>query len=186
MSRPNEHQDTEGMRKTAVFAIVALMSSGCGSASTPAPAPDHGNVNFTDYSDNDGTKAKVVLTGAVGDYGDAVSLTSNGDAHGQRTDIDLNLTQGKFRINIADIDKKLVDAFTHFPSNTTTCSGLVTASGTAPIEAGSGTGAYQGISGHFDLTVNVNEVDVKDHCGPGAKFLSQTVVITGPGTVTLG
>jgi hypothetical protein len=186
MSRPNEHQDTEGMRKTAVFAIVALMSSGCGSASTPAPAPDHGNVNFTDYSDNDGTKAKVVLTGAVGDYGDAVSLTSNGDSHGRRTDIDLNLAQGKFRINIADIDKKLVDAFTHFPSNTTTCSGLVTATGTAPIEAGSGTGAYQGISGHFDLTVNVNEVDVKDHCGPGAKFLSQTVVITGPGTVTLG
>lgn len=113
-------------------------------------------MNFTDYSDNDGTKAKVVLTGAIGDYGDAVSLTSNGDAHGQRTEIDLNLTQGKFRISIAD---------------------------TAPIEAGSGTGAYQGISGHFDLTVNVNEVDVKDHCGPGAKFLSQTVVITGPGTV---
>ncbi|SEP47720.1 hypothetical protein [Amycolatopsis saalfeldensis] len=113
------------MRKTAVFTVVftfvALMVSGCGSASAPAAAPDNGNVNLTDYSDNDGTKAKVVLTGAIGDYGDAVSLTSNGDAHGRRTDI--------------------------------------------------------------DLTVNVNEVDVKDHCGPGAKFLSQTIVITGPGTV---
>lgn len=173
------------MRKTAVFTVVALMLSGCGPASAPAAAPDHGNVNFTDYSDNDGTKAKVVLTGAVGDYGDAVSLTSNGDAHGPRTDIDLNLTQGRFRISVADIDKKLADAFTHFPSNTTTCSGLVTVTGPAPIEAGSGTGAYQGIGGHFDLTVTVNEVDVKDHCGPGARFLSQTIVITGPGTVTV-
>ncbi|MGD0809256.1 MAG: hypothetical protein ABSA91_06055 [Acidimicrobiales bacterium] len=64
-----------------------------------------------------------------------------------------------------------------------TCSGIVTATGTTPIVDGSGTGAYKGISGNFNMTVTVHEVD---SWPKGNALLSQTIVTSGSGTVTFG
>jgi hypothetical protein len=55
----------------------------------------------------------------------------------------------------------------------------------APVVAGSGTGAYKGISGSFTLTITVNEVDGQSSCHNGASvLLSQALFIYGPGTVS--
>jgi hypothetical protein len=145
------------------------------------------NVHLTDYSDNDGAKSKVILTGAIGDYGGATSVSANGtkgSAH--RSELDLSLAHGSFRVRIDDLDKKIVSAFSHFPSNTITCSGSVIVTGAAPIVAGSGTGSYRRISGSFNLTATIDEVVAKSRCDASGAFLNQAVVISGSGSVSLG
>jgi hypothetical protein len=52
------------------------------------------------------------------------------------------------------------------------------------VVAGSGTGTYNHLSGAFDLTVTVDEVDASPCDGTGA-FIEQTIIMTGPGTVSL-
>jgi hypothetical protein len=179
---------------TAAVVVGALVTGGCVSSAARAPsvgstaaaknAAASSTVHLTDYSDNDGAKSKVILTGAIGDYGEATSVSTNGAVH--RSELDLSLAGGSFRISIADLDKKIVSAFSHFPSNSSTCSGSVIVRGAAPIVAGSGTGSYRGISGTFDLTVTIDEVVAKSKCDASAAFLSQAVVISGSGSVSLG
>jgi len=173
----------------------ALLLSGCSSAATrsspttkPPTTPDgsRGAVQLVDYTDNDGTKSTVVLTGAVGDYGHAVSVDANGKPDPEhRSQLELALTRGTFRISIAALDEQIVSAFRDFPPDRSTCSGTVRVSGAAPIVAGGGTGAYRGIHGRFNLTITIAEVDARSNCGPSSAFLSQAVVTAGSGTVSL-
>jgi hypothetical protein len=75
--------------------------------------------------------------------------------------LNVALTQGSFRIVIGPLHVKFVTALSHAPYNLNTCSGHVAVTGAAPVVAGSGTGAYKGISGNFKLTITGNEVDAK-------------------------
>jgi len=178
---------------------VAVLLTGCTSAAhsartstaapitntTPVVPPGPRAVHLSDYSNNDSADSSVILTGAIGDYGHAVSVHANGSTDPEHGDqLNLVLAHGSFRLSIADIDKHIVAAFTTFPPNTTTCSGLVSEDGAAPIVPGSGTGAYQNLHGTFELHVSIDEVDRKSHCNAGSKFLSQTIVITGWAQVT--
>ena len=54
--------------------------------------------------------------------------------------------------------------------------------------AGSGTGAYKGISGDFKTTVTINEVDSWPKCprNDTTPVLSQSLFITGSGAVSFG
>lgn len=150
---------------------------------TPA---DASTVHITDYSDNDTARSSVVLTGAVGDYGQAQTVHGNGSTDPEHGDqLALRLTHGSFRLSIGDLDKRVVDAFTNFPPNRTTCSGRVQVSGPAAVVPGSGAGAYGRIAGTFELSITIDEVDQRSHCGPSSPFLSQAIVISGSGTVTL-
>jgi hypothetical protein len=171
-------------------AAVALLVSGCSagkSATGPAASTtkaldgaDPTVVHLSDYSSNDGARSSVILTGAVGDYGQGVSVNAKGAIDAEHSDqLKLILTHGTFELRIGDIDKKIVSAFTSFPANTTTCSGLVIVDGAAPIVPRSGTGGYQRIHGTFHLHVSIDEVDQKTHCSSSSRFLSQAIVITG-------
>jgi hypothetical protein len=51
-----------------------------------------------------------------------------------------------------------------------------------PVVAGSGTGAYRGISGSFTLTLTGNEDQETPPCAPG--FVSQILMLIGSGTVS--
>ena len=106
--------------------------------------------------------------------------------------MELNLSQGSFRIDIADLDQRIVHAFHEYAPNAATCSGNVDTTGTAPIVAGSGTGTYSGISGSFNLSVAISEVGATSQCNSTANdqlatvpFLAQAIIITGSGTVAL-
>jgi hypothetical protein len=144
-------------------------------------------VDFTDYTDNDGPESTVILTGAIGDYGKAVSVRPDGTVDPDHSSqLDLALRDGSFRIDIAVLHKKFVGVMSHFPPNTGTCSGTVQVAGATPVVAGSGTGAYKGISGSFDLTITLAEVDAKTNCGASSAFLRQSIVTAGSGTVSLG
>ena len=59
--------------------------------------------------------------------------------------------------------------------------------GAAPVVAGSGTGAYKGISGNFTLTITVSEVDARPCPQPWSSgLLAQAIFMTGSGTVSFG
>jgi hypothetical protein len=177
-------------------APAATNASASGSEGTTPSASGHpagrpalmsgGLVHLTGYSDNDGPKSTVILTGQIGDFGEAVRTYANGTTEQQYNQLNLAFTHGSFQLSIARLETDLVSAFGHFPTSTSTCSGIVTATAMTPIVAGSGTGAYQGISGDFTMTVTVAEVDAWPRCAvAGADvLLSEDIFLTGSGNVS--
>src|SRR5262249_60780909 len=71
----------------------------------------------------------------------------------------------------------------HEPIYLKTCTDLIRVTGTTPIVAGSGTGAYRGIRGSFALTLALNEVEARPcQPSPGA-FRAQLITVAGSGTI---
>jgi hypothetical protein len=179
-------------RKRSIFMIVvaaggALLAGGGIAAASNAPVSG-GNVFFTAYQNDDLPGATAVLSGAIGDFGEAVSVLPDGTVDPEHSSQDdLALTQGSFRIVIGPLHAKFVNALSHASYNLKTCSGHAAVTGAAPVVAGSGTGAYKGISGSFTLTITGSEVDAKPGCQPfsGSALLAQSIVISGSGTVSL-
>ncbi|WP_037605043.1 hypothetical protein [Streptacidiphilus rugosus] len=178
----------------AALLLGVLAVAGCSSAAgaptkASASAAAGSAVHLTAYSDNDGPTEAVVLTGAIGDYGQAVSVHPDGsvdpDHSGQ---LSLRLGHGAFRLDIAAMDRAFVAAMAErFPTNRTTCSGSVAVTERVPVVSGSGTGAYRNVSGSFTLTLTLDEVDragAGRPCDGSSAFLGQAIVITGPGSVT--
>jgi hypothetical protein len=97
--------------------------------------------------------------------------------------MELRLRHGSFRLGIAALDRKIVNAYRHWPSNQATCSGTIAVTARLPVVAGSGTGSYRGITGGFLATITISEVDDKPCDGTG-KFLSQVIMLTATGTVS--
>ena len=160
-------------------------------AATTATADSHpagGTVHIIDYSINtDGPYLHAILTGAVGDYGPAVTVYPDGQVDPQHTSqLRLNLTHGTFRLDIVALDEQIVQAYGHWPVNRATCSGSISFTIAVPVVPGSGTGLYRGIGGRFSVTVTIDEVDVKPVCNGTSRFLSQVILMTGTGTVSFG
>jgi hypothetical protein len=182
---------------TPVALAGTLALAGCASAAvqstaaTPAAAGSTaagGRANLRAYSINsDGAYFSAIVTGAVGDYGQAVTVDPDGKVDPKHSsELELKLTRGSFRLSIADIDAKVVEATSHEPIYPATCSTFVDVTAAAPVVARSGTGSYRGISGGFTITVTIDEVHLKP-CQPvQAKILRQVITLTGPGTLSLG
>ena len=144
---------------TALAAIVlaaTLTLAGCASAAPasavntagPAAATDtsatglrqaSGPAHLMVYSINsDGPDFRALVTGAVGDYGPAVSVHPDGRVDPAHTsDLELKLTRGSFRLDIARLDRKFVQVASHEPIYPRTCSDFMTVSAAVPIVAGS-------------------------------------------------
>jgi hypothetical protein len=137
------------------------------------------------YSINsDGPDFRALVTGAVGDYGPAVTVLPDGTAdptHG--SDLELKLTHGSFRLSIADLGREFAQAASHEPIYPRTCSDFISVTAVTPIVAGSGTGSYRGISGSFRLTITADEVEKKP-CQPAASFQWQVLLLAGHGTIS--
>jgi hypothetical protein len=198
-----------GMRRAGLVAIPALagvlLGAGCaagspgnrgaasagtgnlGSETAAGASADGGAVQVYEYADSDGAGASVILTGAVGDFGAAVSVYPDGAIDPQHdSQVNLALTKGSFRIGVAALDKKIVSDLSHFRPDPRTCSGVVRATATTPVVPGSGTGAYRGIGGSFRLTVTIAEIVPKSRCDGTGALLGQAVITTGTGRVSLG
>lgn len=174
----------------AALTIAAVCTLPCTAAATSAaPAHPGGTVHIIDYTDNDGAVTTAVLSGAIGDLGEGISVNSDGTLSTEHTELDLALSQGTFKLDIAALTKEFLTAagtvpFQHGPKS---CSGYMTASGTAPIIPGSGTGAYQGVSGTFHLTMTATEVDApttNDRCDLTGAMIGQIIVTEGTANVS--
>ena len=188
-------------RFVAMLAIAAfagaLVASGCVSAaakppaaaataSTRAAAAPGGTANMMIYGVNtDGAYWHAIVSGVIGDYGPAVSIYPDSQVDPpHNSELDLRLTDGSFRLSIAALIKAFVKAAAREPIYPTTCSDLISVTGTTPIVAGSGTGAYHGIRGSFPVTLTLNEVEARPcRPSPGA-FRAQLITVAGSGTIS--
>jgi hypothetical protein len=170
---------------TAAAASSTAAASGTAKAGAGNPASAPGLTHVIAYSINtDNPVLTSVVSGAIGDYGPAeeVSPGSTGvSAHGG--ELELKLTRGTFRLNIADIDTKFIEGTSHEPVFPRTCSTYVSVSDAVPIVPGSGTGTYQGIAGTFAMTLTLNEVH-NSPCTTSLSILRQVIVLSGAGKIT--
>lgn len=179
-----------------VLAVTLLASAALGgvAATAQTAAPRGGTVHVIDYGDGEGVGSTVVLTGAIGDSGSADSIDANGTPDPtNNTEVKLSLVRGTFAISVVALDKKINAAFSKFSPNPNTCSGDISVIGGTPIVAGSGTGAYAGISGGFTLGFTFAYVGSEYTSGPhkgqcnfsnSAPTVSQAQVVQGAGTVS--
>jgi hypothetical protein len=167
----------------------ALAATGCapaaattGTATTSAArsAAARGHAEIMVYSINsDGPDFRAIVAGAVGDYGPAVTVGPT------RSEMKLSLTRGSFRLSTAGLEKKFAMATRHEPIYRGTCSDFASVRAAVPVVAGSGTGAYRGISGSFSVTATLHEVEATP-CPHSSAFGWQAIMVSGPGTVSLG
>lgn len=178
----------------AVVLAGALATTGCAAsaassgttAAAPTTAATH-TAHLMVYSINsDGPDFRAIVTGAIGDYGPAVTVFPSGQADPSHThDLELKLTRGSFKLSIAELDKKFIAVTSHEPIYPRTCSDFMTASAPMAIVPGSGTGAYRGISGRFTVTITGDEVE-RSPCPRAMAFRWQALVLRGPGRVSAG
>ena len=178
----------------AVVLAGALAATGCAgsaasaraTAATPTAATSD-SAHLMVYSINsDGPDLRAIVTGAIGDYGPAVTVFPNGQVDPSHThDLELKLTRGTFKLGIAELMKKFVAVASHEPIYPRTCSDYMTASAPMAIVPGSGTGAYRGISGRFTVTITGDEVE-RSPCPRAMAFRWQALVLRGPGRVSAG
>jgi hypothetical protein len=174
-----------GCAASAASTGAATTSAATTSAAASAAARD--NAHLMVYSINsDGPDFRAIVTGAIGDYGPAVTVFPNGQVDPSHThDLELKLTRGSFKLSITELDQRFVAVTTHEPIYPRTCSDYMTASAPMAIVPGSGTGAYRGISGHFAVTITADEVEQKP-CQPVGAIQYQALVLRGPGRVSAG
>jgi hypothetical protein len=152
------------------------------------PAGGKVSVFVTPLSAN-GPKANIVVTGAIGDYGTALSVNKSGKTAANGAYEKITLQQGSFLVNATKLNAKL----NHLKPtvNTATCS--VSATGTGPVTLSNGAGLYAGISGTLQITVKFAFVGPRLSSGPhkgqcnesnNAPSLAQYQSITGSGTVS--
>ncbi len=166
----------------------SLVTGATADAATAGPTPAvlgvHGAVNLTIWSiDSDGPDFQAILSGAVGDYGPAVTVLPDGKVDPEHTsEMEFDLKHGTFRLYIDGIVSKLRAQTAHEPVYAATCSDYFHVTAAVPIVAGSGTGSYRGIGGSFSLTLTGNEDQKTPPCGP--PFVRQILVMIGSGTVS--
>ena len=150
------------IRKIAVGAGAIACLLGTSSAAIAASAPSGGPTRmFVTYQTP--TKSKILITGAIADYGEAISEDPNGkpDPNGNLEKV--TLKQGGFVIDDTALDKTIQKQFSKEPINTTNCSVALTGTGPGKIETG--TGAYAGISGNAKIALTVAGIAPKTKAG---------------------
>jgi hypothetical protein len=172
----------------------ALAITGCASAaatsaartsSAPRTTAASRQTRIMVYSINsDGPDFRAILDGAIGDYGPAVTVLPDGKVDpSHSSELELNLTRGSFRLDIAGLGQRFKAATSHEPVYPRTCSDYVSVTAPVAVVAGSGTGSYQRISGHLTVTATLNEDETPPCHGPTA-FRWQAVTMSGSGFVT--
>jgi hypothetical protein len=156
-----------------VSAVVLAVSTGLASASGTSTGHEvHAYEADTNYAGSLGT---VVFTGAITDSGiDHQGAGPNGSNL-------MVLSKGSFAVDISSIGNELAG----LPVDRTTCSSDGTVAGQIPIVPGTGTGAYQGISGTLDVEVSAAFIlpRGKGGCDTNATQYPGVLIVNGSGTV---
>jgi hypothetical protein len=133
--------------KLAVAATVLASLVG-GSIASAATSPAGGAIRVFVTNTSD-TKGKILVTGAIGDYGTTLSTNKNGKVNANGNYEQIKLKQGSFEVNGTQLNKDLNHGKSEV--NKSTCSQEF--SGSGPATLFNGTGLYTGISGTVKITV---------------------------------
>jgi hypothetical protein len=136
-----------------------------------------------------GAVDKILVAGAIGDFGKAISIDKNGKVDGNGNYVNIKLQKGTFEVNAVKFNQAVNNAKPTI--NKATCSFF--ASGSHSVSLFNGTGAYAGISGAPKITGSfaflAPRVKSGKHKGAcnlsnNAKPLSQYSSIQGGGAVS--
>jgi hypothetical protein len=172
------------MRAGKVAAAVGATACvlGGGSVALAASSPKGGKINIY-VTPKTSIKDQVLVTGAIGDYGTAISQNAKGKPSPNGTFENVRLKQGGFIVNATGLNNKISKAKPKI--NKTTCSVVFKVTG--PAAVGDGRGAYKGISGNLKITVTFAGVAPKTAKGcnlsSNAPLHGMYQSITGSGTV---
>jgi hypothetical protein len=167
----------------AIAAGVTVCALGAGPAALAAAAPQGGKIRVF-VTNTSATKGKILVTGAIGDYGTTISQDANGKTDPNGNFEKVTLKQGGFIVDGTALNKKLNTAKPTI--NKTNCS--VAFGGTGPTTIEDGTGAYAGISGNVAITVTFAGIAPKTakgcNFGNNAPEFGAYQSITGTGSVS--
>jgi hypothetical protein len=178
--------------KAAVSVVVAgSLSLGAASAlaATTPGAPVGGPVRVF-VTPSPGWGGRIVIAGAIGDYGKTLNINKNGTADNNGNYAKVTLQKGTFEVNKTALNTMMGNAQPTV-NNMKTCSAVI--SGTAPVTLLDGTGLYAGISGTVTVTItqvfvlpfyasgkHKGQCNESDNAQPVADYES----VTGSGTVS--
>jgi hypothetical protein len=124
-----------------VAGTLALGGAVVARAASPAASAKTGKVYV--WVSGSHARQPIVITGAIGDYGVAISETKSGRVTSNGAYVDIKLQNGSFHVNAKAFNKR-TNALQ--PTvNTHTCSAWAHFSG--PVTVYGGSGAYAGIGG---------------------------------------
>ena len=163
----------------------ALMAA---AASFGASMPAGGPIQVFVTPNPDGIHGPIVISGAIGDYGQTLSMDKNGKPNANGNFVRITLQKGTFEIDSTALNAKTAKVQPTF--NKAGCSYLF--SGTGPVTVYNGTGLYKGISGTLNITLtfaglapvvksgkHAGQCNTGNNVAPLATYSS----ITGSGTV---
>jgi hypothetical protein len=119
-------------------------------ADAATTTPPGGMTEFFSSSVS-GARAPITFTGAIGDYGTAISHDKNGKPDPNGTYEKMVLQHGTFIVDASALSQAFQHAQPQF--NQTNCSFLLKVTG--PGRISSGTGAYAGISGTITIDFTI-------------------------------
>ncbi len=171
--------------KAALALPVLLAGLFLGGVAAFAQSPSSGAIQVWVTPGNNGSGGKVLITGVVGDYGASQKSNSSGQPNKNGNYQKLLLKKGTILVNITQFNQGLNNANT--PLNKTNCSTTFNVS--APVQFVSGTGAYVGITGSFNLDAQFGAILPQTKSGScntsnNSNPVSQYASIIGSGTVS--
>jgi hypothetical protein len=175
------------VHKFAVAGAVSACAMCGGGAALAASAPTSGKIRVFATVQTP-TKDEILFTGAIADYGTAISQDANGRVDPNGNFEKVSLKQGGFVIDSTPLQKALQEQFSKEKINPDNCSLAFTGTGPSTIE--NGTGAYAGISGKVMITLTVAGIaprTPKGGCdlGQNASFAGEYQGVTAAGSVTV-
>ena len=166
-----------GMSAASLLAVaVTLFVPGAGAAG--------GGGAIQIYSQGTGVTTPILITGAITDYGKATSVTKAGKPDENGNYEKIVLKKGSFWVDTTALNKTFNSG--HPTIDRTHC--FFAFKGTGPTKVFKGTGAYTGISGNVDVTVQFISIMPRPNGKCVIKESTQPVAqmsdVTGSGTVS--
>jgi hypothetical protein len=124
--------------------FAAFIAASAAAAAVPAG----GAVRFW-VTPGSGAVDKIVVTGAIGDYGTATSINKDGNVNMNGDYVRVALKEGGFEVNAVVLNKKFANV-QPTTVDKATCSFSFT--GTGPVTLFNGSGAYKGLAGTLEVT----------------------------------
>jgi hypothetical protein len=165
-----------------------MWSAGAIGAAASTPAGGKVNIYDTPSATNQALSA-ILITGAIGDYGKALSIDKNGNTDANGNYVRVTLQKGTFEINSTALDAELNKAQPNIDKPT--CSYWLSASD--PVTVFNGTGLYEEISGTVSITITFagygplyasgkhkGECNTSENAQPSDQYSS----IVGTGTIS--
>ena len=179
------------MNRTRIAAIVAGLAAVLVSAAVASAAPAGGGIRL--YVTGAGQlHQKVLIVGAIGDYGSSTSVDANGKPNPNGNFEQLKLQDGSLLVDATKFNAVGNHARPTLAS-AKTCSVVVSWSGSASIVRGTGhysgvsgdlklQGTFAGVSARFKSGPHKGQCQMGNNAAPRAFFIS----VTGAGNVKLG